>query len=32
MDKEGIVERGKHEDLLNQNGYYSKLYYASLKE
>lgn len=32
MDKDGIIERGKHEDLLLQNGYYAKLYNASLSD
>ena len=32
MDKDGIIEHGKHEDLLLQNGYYAKLYNASLSD
>lgn len=32
MDKGRIVERGKHEDLLRQNGYYTRLYEMQFKE
>ncbi len=31
MDQGRIVEQGKHEELLNQNGYYATLYRAQLK-
>jgi ABC-type transport system involved in cytochrome bd biosynthesis fused ATPase/permease subunit len=31
MDKGKIVEIGKHQDLLQQKGYYAKLYQAQLK-
>ncbi|MCK9471341.1 MAG: ABC transporter ATP-binding protein [Bacilli bacterium] len=30
MGKEGIIERGKHQDLIKQGGYYASLYNASL--
>lgn len=30
MGKNGIIERGKHKDLINANGYYASLYNASL--
>ncbi|HHX80780.1 MAG TPA: ABC transporter ATP-binding protein [Acholeplasmataceae bacterium] len=30
VGKEGIIERGTHEELLENNGYYAKLYSASL--
>lgn len=30
LGKDGIMERGKHEELINKNGYYAKLYNASL--
>jgi ATP-binding cassette subfamily B protein len=28
---EGIMERGKHEELIQKDGYYSKLYHAQFK-
>ncbi|MDO5654878.1 MAG: ABC transporter ATP-binding protein [Flavobacteriaceae bacterium] len=31
MDQGRIVEQGKHQDLLEKNGYYSKLYHAQFK-
>ena len=31
MEHGKIVEEGKHQELLNQNGYYSTLYKAQLK-
>ena len=30
MGKEGIIERGKHDELIKKNGYYAKLYYATI--
>lgn len=30
MGKEGIIERGRHQDLIKQDGYYASLYNASL--
>lgn len=30
LGKEGIVERGNHSDLIQNNGYYAKLYNASI--
>lgn len=30
LGKDGIIERGKHIDLINANGYYASLYNASL--
>jgi ATP-binding cassette subfamily B protein len=30
IGKNGIIERGKHQDLIENNGYYSKLYKSSL--
>ena len=32
MDKGKIVERGNHEQLLSQNGYYTRLYEMQFKE
>jgi len=29
LGKEGIIERGKHDELIKKNGYYAKLYNAS---
>ncbi len=31
LGKSGIIERGKHEDLVKTNGYYADLYKASIK-
>ncbi len=30
IGKNGILERGKHEELMNNNGYYSSLYHSSI--
>ena len=30
ISKEGIKERGTHEELLNNNGYYANLYNSSI--
>jgi len=31
ISRDGIVERGKHEELIQKDGYYSKLYHAQFK-
>ena len=31
LGKKGIIERGKHEELINTNGYYSNLYKTTMK-
>lgn len=30
IGKEGIIEKGKHEELINNNGYYAKLYNSNI--
>ena len=31
LTEAGITERGKHQELIESNGYYSKLYHASIE-